>query len=121
MTKKKKTQTPPTDATDSTDSTGDRSTDRPQVQRSIAETRDDLAGLVHDAEQGNSVEITRRGKPVAVLLAYGEYQRLLGDGPSFWDALMTFRSAAENDPEDLGIERQTFPRHKSPGRSVDLS
>lgn len=90
-------------------------------QRSIAEARDALAGLVHDVEAGAPVEITRRGKPVAVLVAYAEYQRLLGEGPSFWDAMLAFRSASAADDENLGIEPQVFGRDKSPGRAIDLS
>ena len=90
-------------------------------QRSIAQARDALAGLVHDVESGAPVEITRRGKPVAVLVAYAEYQRLLGEGPSFWDAMLAFRSASAHDDESLGIEPDTFPRDRSAGRNVDLN
>jgi prevent-host-death family protein len=43
---------------------------------SIAEARDNLTGLVHAAEAGVTIELTRRGKPIAVLLAVSEYERL---------------------------------------------
>lgn len=91
-------------------------------QTSIAEARDRLASLVHEVEEGAPVEITRRGRPVAVLVSYHEYQRLLGEGPSFWDAMLAYRSATGlDDPQSLGILDDSaladaFPRDKSPGR-----
>jgi prevent-host-death family protein len=96
--------------------------DDPKRQTSIADARDRLASLVHEVEDGAPVEITRRGRPVAVLVSYHEYQRLLGDGPSFWDAMLAYRSATQlDDPQSLGIApnedaADTFPRDKSPGR-----
>jgi prevent-host-death family protein len=90
-------------------------------QTSIAGARDRLASLVHEVEDGSPVEITRRGRPVAVLLGYHEYQRLLGDGPSFWDAMTAFRSACHlDDPQAPSIE-PSFPRDKSPGRPSPFS
>ena len=43
---------------------------------SIARAPDQLARIVRDVEQGHLVEVTRRGKPVAVLVSAHEYQRL---------------------------------------------
>lgn len=92
-------------------------------QTSVAEARDRLASLVHEVEEGAPVEITRRGRPVAVLVSYHEYQRLLGEGPSFWDAMLAYRSATHlDDPQTLGILddaalADTFPRDQSPGRA----
>jgi prevent-host-death family protein len=40
---------------------------------SIAEARDRLARLVHDAEKGIAVELTRLGKRVAVLVSMKDY------------------------------------------------
>jgi antitoxin Phd len=89
--------------------------DDPKKTASIAEARDRLASLVHDVENGAPVEITRRGRPVAVLVSYHEYQRLLGEGPSFWDALLAFRSATDQNDAQL-LEDLDFPRDKTTGR-----
>ena len=43
---------------------------------SIAEAKNNLSGLVHEAEQGHPVRLTRRGKPVAVLISTQQYERL---------------------------------------------
>jgi prevent-host-death family protein len=81
---------------------------------SIAKARDRLARLVHDAEKGIAVELTRRGKPVAVSMK--DYQRYLAGKPSFWEALKMFRS--EVDLKELGIEPGDFLRDRSSGRKV---
>ena len=43
---------------------------------SIAAAKNNLSGLVHEAEQGRAVRLTRRGKPVAVLISTEQYERL---------------------------------------------
>ncbi len=43
---------------------------------SIADAKNKLSGLVHEAEQGHPVRLTRRGKPVAVLISTEQYERL---------------------------------------------
>jgi prevent-host-death family protein len=75
---------------------------------SIAEARDRLARLVHDAEKGIAVELTRLGKRVAVLVSMKDYQRFLAGKPSFWEALEIFRSQV--DLKELGVEPVDFPR-----------
>jgi len=35
-----------------------------------------LSGFVHEAEHGHPVRLTRRGKPVAVLISAEQYERL---------------------------------------------
>jgi prevent-host-death family protein len=51
---------------------------------SIAQARDSLAELLYEAEEGRPVQVTRRGKAVAVLLSETEYERLLGSArPDF--------------------------------------
>ncbi|MGH8680224.1 MAG: type II toxin-antitoxin system Phd/YefM family antitoxin [Burkholderiales bacterium] len=43
---------------------------------SISEAKDQLPRIVHEAEAGGAVALTRRGKPVAVLISKAEYDRL---------------------------------------------
>ena len=73
---------------------------------SIAEARDNLAKIVHEAEDG-PVELTRRGRSVAVLVSLSEYERLQGRGRSFGEASDRFRepeNIAENGIESDGFE-----------------
>jgi antitoxin Phd len=66
-----------------------------QTRYSIAEARNQLASLVHDVENGASVELTRRGKPVAVLLSLDQYERAVIGKPSFWEALAAYRNQVD--------------------------
>lgn len=86
---------------------------------SIAAARDNFAAIVHDAEEVSAVELTRRGKPVAVLLSVGEYRRLLAGRKGFWDAYEAFR--AGGGLFRAGIEPEVFEglRDASPGREAD--
>jgi prevent-host-death family protein len=86
-------------------------------QYSIAQARDQLAGIVHDAEAGTPIELTRRGRPVAVIVSLQEYRRLASEQKQeFWAAYEKFR--AETDLEHLGIGPEVFDgvRDRSPGR-----
>ncbi len=90
-----------------------------QKQYSITEARKNLPSLVHEAEKGTTVELTRRGKRVAVLLSAREYATLTGASPELWPSLQSFRrhaSLQELDVEE--IYRDT--RDRSPGREVPL-
>lgn len=62
---------------------------------SIAEARNGLTELLYEAEAGQPVTVTRRGRPVAVLLAEPAYQRLLraaAGAVDFFAWLETWRS-----------------------------
>lgn len=43
---------------------------------SIADAKNRLTELLYQAEEGQPVQVTRRGQPVAVLLSETEYERL---------------------------------------------
>lgn len=68
---------------------------------SIAEARQNLAAIVHEAERQSPVALTRRGEPVAVLLSLQEYQRLLAKETHFWDAYTAFRSSVDLTQLDI--------------------
>lgn len=83
---------------------------------SIAEARDSLAALVHEAESGHPVKLTRRGKSVAVIVSETEYQRLQPKKTNFWEAVKKFR-ATHNLTEDPFTDADFEGlRDKSPGR-----
>lgn len=88
------------------------------TQYSIAEARDSLARIVHEAEAAGTVELTRRGRPVAVLVSVNEYERLQGRGRSFWEAVTSFRERA--GVKRNGVEADVFEgvRDRGTGREV---
>lgn len=85
---------------------------------SIAEARNHLPSLVHQAEAGQPVELTRRGRPVAALVSLEDYRRMQESSPGFWAALQRFR--AEVDLDDLDVDAiYAGTRDRSPGREID--
>ena len=80
---------------------------------SIAEAKNRLPRLVHDVEEGATVTLTRRGKPVAVLISCTELQRLQGLGTSFSEAFKELRKRF--DLAKLAIDpAEVFERSSQP-------
>ena len=86
---------------------------------SIAEARSQFAALVHEVEEENTVEITRRGQVVAVLLSRQEYERIASQSKNYWEAYQDFRM--QHDFATLDIQPKVFQvRDKGPGRNISL-
>jgi len=89
------------------------------IQISIAEARNRFTSLVRRVEKELAVELTRRGKPVAVILSVEEYQRLMAQENGFWDAYQSYQEkidllALDIEPDEL------FERDQTDGREVNL-
>jgi prevent-host-death family protein len=87
---------------------------------SVANARAKLADIVEEVAAGSDVELTRRGKKVAVLVSAARYARLCGERVAFMTAYETFR--AEHDLGELGIEPSWAAglRQRDAGRPVKL-
>ena len=90
----------------------------------LSEAKAQLAGLVHAAESGEVVHISRHGKAVAVLLSEQAYAALQGEvqGTRVWEAIAQWRRAGRSQhgddwPGDLEINTW---RDRSVGREVEL-
>lgn len=85
---------------------------------SIAQARANLPGLIRDTEEGKTIEITRRGSPVAILLSASTYRQLVGEQIPFREAFASFLLHA--DLESDGLEGSEFveARDPSPGRDL---
>jgi prevent-host-death family protein len=68
---------------------------------SIAEAKNHLPELIREAEQTGSVQVTRRGKPVAIILSTSEYERLKQRKINFRDAVSAFRRRLDREGIDL--------------------
>ena len=88
------------------------------TQYSIAQARDRFTQIVHEAEQGNAVEVTRRGQRVAVLVSAEEYDRLFQPKQSFGEAVLAWRKKydVDNWDDDIDIDEVFNARDRSPGR-----
>jgi prevent-host-death family protein len=86
---------------------------------SIAEAKNRLPELVRSAEQDETIQLTRRGKPVAVLLSAQRYERLQKGKVDFWEAYLAFRQRYNLDELDLDPDVIFADvRDRSPGRDV---
>ena len=92
-----------------------------QKRFSIAEAKDKLPRIVHDVEKGPSVEFTRRGKPVAVLLSIREYEKLSCKSKGFWDSLSRFRETMNDDGIEIDDNIFAGLRDHEIGRKIDLT
>jgi len=86
-------------------------------RHSIAEARSRLPELIRQAEAGKTVELTRRGEGVAVLVGLREWERLAGRGRRFsaaWDDFVreVDLSSLDIDPEEVFGD----VRDRDPGR-----
>lgn len=90
------------------------------TQYSIAEARDRFTQLVHKVEAGDTVEVTRRGRRVAVLVSAEAYDRL-HKPKDFWESVLVWREECgldgrEEDDEDREFEAvMSTVRDRSPG------
>ena len=86
---------------------------------SIADARTSLAAIVDKAEAGSNVELTRRGRAVAVVISLREFERLRGGRRPFAKA---YRAFLEEYPQSTLAIDDDFPpaRDKDAGRKVRL-
>lgn len=87
---------------------------------SIAEASNNLTDIVHEAEEGTRVELTREGKPVAVLIGLEGAEHPSDKSPGFRQAYQEFRrrldlANIEIDPDEIWGD----VRDQSPGRDFE--
>ena len=87
---------------------------------SIAEARSRLPRIVDEAESGVEVELTRRARPVAVLVSYREFERLSGKRLHFRDAYRKFLKT--HSVQEIGVDDDfaASTRDRTTGRKVSL-
>lgn len=85
---------------------------------SVAQARANLPAILDAVEAGNDVELTRRGEPVAVIVARSKY-RSDSDRPTFAKLYAAWRA---RHPDAVGLPDDYFDklRDRSPGRKVRL-
>ena len=88
------------------------------TQCSVAVAKDSLTRLIREAEAGEPVHITRRGREVAVLVSKEEFDRLNAGRPKkdLWQQIQEMRESPEFEPVELTPEEIT---HKA-GQITEL-
>ena len=89
-------------------------------QYSIEQAQTQLAKIMSEVEQGETIEFVRSGQRIAVLLPSQDYERLTASKPSFWEALEAFRRDFNIDQEGGNEDFWEDVRDHSPGREVSL-
>jgi prevent-host-death family protein len=85
----------------------------------ISEAKNALRALIRQAESGRPVRLTRRGRPVAVLMSEESYRRLQsdqGERRGVWEFVKQWRGSLPADWEGLHDEEVRSMRDKSPAR-----
>jgi prevent-host-death family protein len=83
---------------------------------SIAEARSNLPRIVDEAEAGREVELTRRGKPVAVVVSLREFERLRGKRARFGEAYEAFLRTHALDEVGVDEDFAASLRDRGTGR-----
>lgn len=81
----------------------------------LRDTRAGLAAVVDQAARGEPTIVTRRGKPVAVIVGHEEWQRLTGARPGFAELLLGFPEGGDL-PRHRGATRDFFQDSDAEGR-----
>ena len=91
---------------------------------SIADARRNLPSLIDEAESGSEVELTRRGRAVAVVVSVEAYERLKLQRSGFGEAYKAFRekypAGRVAGEEALGPKYFRGLRDRARGRKVEL-
>ena len=89
-------------------------------QYSIAKARSSLSTIVDQAEAGQEVELTRRGKPVAVVISIQKLAQLHDERSSFSAAYKDFLTRFSLKDVGLDSEFVKSIRDNSAGREITL-
>jgi prevent-host-death family protein len=84
----------------------------------ITDAKNNLTRIIHEVEDGSPIELTRHGKPAAVIISVDEYKGLKKDNPSFTRSFSSFTSRHTEFLEEKGIFDGI--RSADTGREVSL-
>jgi prevent-host-death family protein len=73
---------------------------------SVADARAHLPEILDDVEAGKDVQLTRRGRPVALVLSPHRYEILCSEQTNFGDAYRAF--LGRHAPEKIELEPSFF-------------
>lgn len=93
---------------------------RPTKTCSIAQARNDLPRLIHEVEKGTHVQLTRRGRSVAVVISMEEFERASSETPGFKELYSTWRDTLDLEEDGVEPKFSASLRDRSPGRDVKL-
>lgn len=87
---------------------------------SVADARAHLPDILDEVEAGRDVQLTRRGRPVAVVLSAHRYEALQNEQSSFAEAYKAFLERHSLAEVGLDPDFAESLRDTKPGRRVRL-
>jgi prevent-host-death family protein len=87
---------------------------------SVGSARASLPAILDDVQSGQVIQVTRHGRPVAVIMSPAEYAGLERRQTSFGTACAEFRKRFAVAELDLGRDDFESLRDRRPGRKVRL-
>lgn len=87
---------------------------------SVGSARASLPAILDDVQSGQVIQVTRHGRPVAVIMSPAEYAGLERRQTSFGAACAEFRKRFAVAELDLGRDDFESLRDRRPGRKVRL-
>lgn len=87
---------------------------------SVADARAHLPDILDEVEAGREIELTRRGRAVAVVISTERYETLREEQSSFGEAYRAF--VTRHSLAEVGLDADFFDsaRERAPGRRVRL-
>lgn len=86
------------------------------MEAAISTLKNHLPEIVHQAESGEDIQITRHGKPVAVMVSLDRYQHAFGEKKGIYHAMLRWRKDNPDHIKSNDEGLQTI-RDKSPHES----
>jgi len=88
-------------------------------QATISELKNRLPEMVHTVEEGSDLQITRHGKPVAVMVSLSRYQHAFSSGKGVFSAIQRWRQQF-SEVEGFTDEELDQLRDKAPHTSINV-
>ena len=86
------------------------------MSTTIADAKNNLPKLIHSAEEGQDIHITRHGQPVAVLISEKRYKQAFGADNNLYASIKKWRETHLKDDFELTDEEIDSWRDRSPAR-----
>ena len=87
---------------------------------SVADARKNLPAVLDEVASGAEIQLTRRGRPIAVLVSVDEYEKLKAGRTTFSEAYRAFRQEHPGGGKGVGGAYFRKLRDRTPGRKVSL-
>lgn len=83
---------------------------------SIAEAKNNLSHLIHELDTEEAIQLTRHGKPVAVMMSEAHYKKLRSPTSSLNTAILNWRNQQDTLSDGFSEDALQSMRTEAKGR-----